>query len=356
MPAANETMFSLYQALQLAALLPCLFVIGFLLYYAKASRTSVTPILYFLSLSCSFMLPLLSYVMDNPYYTKGVLLFGQSLQPALCFLLIVQLLTQRIPPFYHWFVLSLPVIGSSSIIYAGLITEADVCFLENVCTDTITIKTLYQLFATSFIFLLLMMQLSQKSESIAKSTTQKNRYWIVITLILLNLLLVGFDLSFLVGQLTMSEVETLQTIIRIGFIYLVLTSLFRIYDSGSQARQSMPKPIDPEIVRRLEVKMMKEMMYRDMGCNRKTIAEAVNVSEHLLSRIINQHFKKNISEYVNGYRVEEAKKRLREEDTSITVIAFEVGFSSIASFNRVFKEMVGHSPTEYRAGQAQVTA
>jgi AraC-like DNA-binding protein len=47
--------------------------------------------------------------------------------------------------------------------------------------------------------------------------------------------------------------------------------------------------------------------------------------------------------------VEEAKQRLSDEETAVTVIAFEVGFSSIASFNRVFKGLTGMSPSAYRS-------
>jgi two-component system response regulator YesN len=47
--------------------------------------------------------------------------------------------------------------------------------------------------------------------------------------------------------------------------------------------------------------------------------------------------------------VEEAKGRLIGEETPITTIAFDVGFNSIPSFNRVFKHITGLSPSEYRS-------
>ena len=77
----------------------------------------------------------------------------------------------------------------------------------------------------------------------------------------------------------------------------------------------------------------------------------MGTNEQTISRLINSHFKKSFTDLVNHYRVEEAKQRLLSEETAITVIAFEVGFNSIASFNRVFKEKVGSSPSEFRSAK-----
>lgn len=89
--------------------------------------------------------------------------------------------------------------------------------------------------------------------------------------------------------------------------------------------------------------------YRTQGYSRAACAQELSLQEYQLSRLLNQKYQKNFNEFINGFRVEEAKDRLKNEPKATAkVIAFEVGFSSIASFNRVFKEMVGKSPTEYR--------
>jgi len=61
------------------------------------------------------------------------------------------------------------------------------------------------------------------------------------------------------------------------------------------------------------------------------------------------HFNKSFSELANEYRLREAQELLTTTDLSITDIAYSVGFSSITSFNRVFKEITEQSPTEFRA-------
>ena len=54
----------------------------------------------------------------------------------------------------------------------------------------------------------------------------------------------------------------------------------------------------------------------------------------------------------NDHRVEEAKLLSRSSDMHVTQTAFDVGFNSLASFNRVFKAIMEVSPTEYRTASS----
>jgi AraC-like DNA-binding protein len=56
----------------------------------------------------------------------------------------------------------------------------------------------------------------------------------------------------------------------------------------------------------------------------------------------------NFTEYVARVRTEKAKNLLLNPNLRISEIAFEVGFQSLTHFNRVFKKVAGHSPTQYR--------
>jgi AraC-like DNA-binding protein len=56
----------------------------------------------------------------------------------------------------------------------------------------------------------------------------------------------------------------------------------------------------------------------------------------------------NFTDYLSRVRVEKAKNLLLNPNLRISEIAFEVGFQSLTHFNRVFKNIVGQSPSEYR--------
>lgn len=83
----------------------------------------------------------------------------------------------------------------------------------------------------------------------------------------------------------------------------------------------------------------------------------VAASAHMSSFYFCKKFKKTtgltFTEYLARVRVEAAKKRLLNPQARISEVAFEVGFQSITHFNRVFKELVGQCPTEYRTAAPQ---
>jgi AraC-like DNA-binding protein len=71
----------------------------------------------------------------------------------------------------------------------------------------------------------------------------------------------------------------------------------------------------------------------------------------LLSNIINRHFACNFFEFINSYRVEEAKAMLADAtlaNKSMLDIMLDVGFNSKATFNTLFKKKTGMTPSEYR--------
>jgi AraC-like DNA-binding protein len=66
--------------------------------------------------------------------------------------------------------------------------------------------------------------------------------------------------------------------------------------------------------------------------------------------MLNEHFHKNFSDYINSLRIEEAKKILQDPANNKTIleILYETGFNSKASFNAYFKKETGLTPTEFK--------
>ena len=78
------------------------------------------------------------------------------------------------------------------------------------------------------------------------------------------------------------------------------------------------------------------------------VAKAVNTSTFYFCKMFKKATGLNFTEYLSRVRIEKAKNLLLNPNLRISEIAFEVGFQSLTHFNRVFKKMVGQSPTEYR--------
>lgn len=82
--------------------------------------------------------------------------------------------------------------------------------------------------------------------------------------------------------------------------------------------------------------------------SRQEMAEALGVNEDYLSRVFRQELGLSPWEYLNRYRIKQAKELLFQTDDSITIVAHTVGFKDSAYFCRVFHKLVGRSPRAYR--------
>ena len=81
---------------------------------------------------------------------------------------------------------------------------------------------------------------------------------------------------------------------------------------------------------------------------RKDIAAAVGVSENYLSQIFRKEMTLSPWDYLNRFRIQQAKEMLSLSDETITQIATRVGFNNSAYFSRVFHKLTGQSPLDYR--------
>lgn len=79
------------------------------------------------------------------------------------------------------------------------------------------------------------------------------------------------------------------------------------------------------------------------------VAKAVNTSTFYFCKMFKKATGINFTDYLARVRIEKAKNLLLNPNLRVSEIAFEVGFQSLTHFNRVFKKILGQSPTEYRA-------
>ena len=79
------------------------------------------------------------------------------------------------------------------------------------------------------------------------------------------------------------------------------------------------------------------------------VSEKLNLSRNHTSQIINQHFNLSFFDFINQYRIKEAKRlmTLGSQKSTMTQIAYDCGFNNRASFYKAFKKFEGQNPSEY---------
>ena len=92
---------------------------------------------------------------------------------------------------------------------------------------------------------------------------------------------------------------------------------------------------------------IQEHQAEDLSLNQ--VAKAVNMSSYYFCKTFKKVTGINFTDYVARVRVEKSKNLLLNQNLRVSEVAFEVGFQSLTHFNRVFKKIVGQSPTDYRS-------
>ncbi len=154
-----------------------------------------------------------------------------------------------------------------------------------------------------------------------------------------------------------------------GFVfinYLLLNALRQpVIFSGLDAEEAelledvaapVPPPTaagddDQALKQRLRQYMREQRPHLGSNLTVAQLARALGVAPRELSRLLNQGFNQNFFEFINGYRLEEAKARLVDRSCTDTIlqVMYDAGFNSKSVFNTVFRKSTGLTPSQYRA-------
>ena len=135
-------------------------------------------------------------------------------------------------------------------------------------------------------------------------------------------------------------------------------------DAGAVRAKTNVMPAEPKQISAILIAQLQELMeskhhYREMGLTIGQLAGKLELPEYRLREAINAGLGyRNFNDYLNTYRILEAKERLASADepsTPVLNIALDVGFRSLSSFNQAFKGRCGLTPTDYRKQAANRT-
>lgn len=91
--------------------------------------------------------------------------------------------------------------------------------------------------------------------------------------------------------------------------------------------------------------------YRQSDLTLSQLAEALDMNTRRLSMVINRYFHQNFMDFINTHRIDYAQTRLKqpkEEKETIAEVMYDAGFNSKSSFNTLFKQKTGKTPSEFK--------
>jgi AraC-like DNA-binding protein len=117
------------------------------------------------------------------------------------------------------------------------------------------------------------------------------------------------------------------------------------------SHSSLKVEVADRIEQQLNKMMHQERLYLDSSLTVDSLAVKLSTTRHYLSQVLNERLKKTYADYLNELRLEESRKRLSDPSNyrfTIAAIAQDSGFSSVSSFNDVFKKRYGITPSKFR--------
>jgi AraC-like DNA-binding protein len=121
----------------------------------------------------------------------------------------------------------------------------------------------------------------------------------------------------------------------------VLYSRSKPKQDRSDAEQALMFPKVDDVVRG-------ERLFADPDINLSRMARRLHMPARDVSKAINQATELNVSQYVNGLRIEEACRVMQTTEISITEVVFQCGFNTKSNFNREFLRVKGVAPSVWR--------
>lgn len=342
--------FTALEVVSLIGLVQCVYLLVHVIFRSGSFVLTFVPVTYFLVLGCAFFFDAArSNLSQLSVYYEVLSWMLWAFCIPLSVLVIVQLSKiNELPSALSFCVLlTVPV--------AFFFSQKLIGTFSSGCEQYLTCPEFYELLNISgavagALSLLVIWSHRNLFLDILQQKAGKERYWLILALIILNIALIAVILL----NFDSDALNAIRTVLGLAFVYLVSTSLLRIYPNAftvtykrllSEDALSEDKDIAEKIMSLLTL----DKIYHESTYSRTDLAQELGISEAAVSRVIKNHFGKSFPKLLNEYRVEDSKHLLLDTDESIKVISQEVGFNSLPSFNRCFKEIVGQSPSSFRS-------
>ncbi len=261
---------------------------------------------------------------------------------------------------YHF----LPSISLPLFDLLFVMLEAEAEYLEFLDNNQLLILLIRDIYFSLYIFFSIKLFLKLKKTLNKKLNISIEGYnWILklligilvfpsIDILMRTLELFGFYLELYSGQLT--------------FIAIIIFLTYFGYYSINEARFLIPSFLVEDdknnnsvfseeeasvIEQKIKEILENEKLFLDENLTLKKLSNNLQISEKKLSIFLNTNLNTKFADYINFYRVEAVKEKLKSEDydkLTLLAISEECGFNSKASFYRIFKKHTGISPAQYK--------
>ena len=123
--------------------------------------------------------------------------------------------------------------------------------------------------------------------------------------------------------------------------------------AGKYEKSALSSEASERLSRKLRDTMEVDHLHRDANLSLWALAKHTGASSNYISQTLNEVIGESFFDFVNSYRIAEAKTLLATTDESVLNITYDVGFNARSSFYNAFKRHTGQTPTSFRKKMSQ---
>ncbi len=181
--------------------------------------------------------------------------------------------------------------------------------------------------------------------------------WLLISLWVLYIIDIFFSEQLGIGDWARALIHVMLVFIIYGIGYMSLRqpTIFKYKESSLSNSKYLKSKLSYENSKEIKdcllTTMQKHKPYLDGDITLSGLADLVGCTSNNLSQVINSEFEKTFFDFINTYRINQAKQYLlicESEKMTILAIALEAGFNSKSAFYNAFKKEVGMTPSQYK--------
>lgn len=183
---------------------------------------------------------------------------------------------------------------------------------------------------------------------------------LIVALVISSLIFGGLEIADTFMRVSYNAAFPFQVLAILVIAWIAIEAVWRLNHNFPKLSGQKDNP-NPSLETRaqdcaingekLREKVIAENWHLEPRLSIRQVAARMGTNETYISRALNQGLGKSFNTFINGLRVDHAKSLIQSNDGSFLNIAFDSGFNSKATFNRVFRQQTGQTPTQFKKSQ-----